>query len=267
VSAAAHGERPPQDPYGLSRTKININGSLAVEDYAVWQAAFNRMTESRGNDLDVSNALLFMSQFYLKSPLSKREKESGRCFDVVYHRCSVCDRAWIETDDGPQGIPVAKVAEREKHARVIRLPEPALPLQKMVAVGGGDPLPAMSYVSTDDPRGTSVARFPVQRNDPHGTRVSTPLTPLVPMQNRDKPNTSLIRQQVLGRDGKSCAVPGCPNKGQLYAHHVQWKSHGGQTRISNEISVCARCHGLIHEGLLRVAGQAPHGLAWSGPQG
>lgn len=96
---------------------------------------------------------------------------------------------------------------------------------------------------------------------------STPEMSPVPSSERDRPNTPVIRQQVLGRDGRKCAVPGCPGEGRLYAHQVQWKSHGGRTHIDNEISVCERCHSLIHEGLLRVSDRAPHGLRWSGPKG
>jgi hypothetical protein len=89
----------------------------------------------------------------------------------------------------------------------------------------------------------------------------------VPLDQRDKPNTMAIRQQVLSRDGRCCVVPGCGFRGQLFAHHVRWKSHGGKTVIDNEISVCGQCHGLIHEGLLRVEGQAPGGFRWFGPKG
>ena len=76
---------------------------------------------------------------------------------------------------------------------------------------------------------------------------SSPEGPLIPLQERGKPNTALIRQQVLGRDRHRCAVPGCRNRGDLYAHHVRWKSHGGRTEIINEISLCWRCHGLVHD--------------------
>jgi len=91
--------------------------------------------------------------------------------------------------------------------------------------------------------------------------------PLVPMADRDKPNTPLIRQQVLSRDGQCCATPGCTHQGELFSHHVKWRSLGGRTLLINEVCVCQRCHSLIHEGLLQVEGTAPNGLRWYGADG
>jgi len=78
----------------------------------------------------------------------------------------------------------------------------------------------------------------------------------------DKANTSRTRQQVISRDGQQCATPGCQNQGELYAHHVVWRSEGGRTNMINEVSVCQTCHSLVHDGLLNVSGEAPLGLSW-----
>jgi hypothetical protein len=89
----------------------------------------------------------------------------------------------------------------------------------------------------------------------------------VPKEERDVPNSPVIREQVLSRDGKRCAVPGCGSRGNLFSHHVVWKAHGGKTVLENEVCVCQRCHGLIHEGHLKVQGVAPHRLRWTGADG
>ncbi|MHC4943231.1 MAG: HNH endonuclease [Planctomycetota bacterium] len=232
VSRAAHGELPPRDPYGLPKTRLKVVAELAMEDYAVWKAAFDRLAEGCGQELDTSTALTLLAQKFLEQPLKKQEKESRKAYQVVYHRCSDCDRAWIQADEGPVGIAPAKVSEREPDAMAIHL---------------NDDHPGELQ---DVPRGTSHLE-----------------SPWVPVEERDKPNTPLIRQQVLSRDGHRCATPGCTNQGGLMAHHVIWKAHGGRTRIQNEISICQRCHGLIHEGLMQVEGCAPHDLIWRGPEG
>jgi hypothetical protein len=72
---------------------------------------------------------------------------------------------------------------------------------------------------------------------------------------------------VLSRDGKVCAAPGCANRGTLFAHHVVFRSHGGRTAIENEVCLCQSCHSLVHEGLLQVEGEAPHGLRWFDREG
>jgi hypothetical protein len=229
VKRVSFGEQPPRDPYGLARSKLKVVAELPVEDYAVWKEAFHRLSESAGKELDESQAVLMLARAYLERPLRNSEKESRKAFQVVYHRCSECDHAWVVGAEGPEGIPTSKVSERENDADVVHIEE--------------------------DTRGSVSGE------------VSTPETPCVPVECRDTPNSVVIRQQVLSRDGLRCAVPGCTHRGDLVAHHVTWKSHGGRTHLLNEVCICQHCHALIHEGLLRVEGTAPHGLKWSASNG
>jgi hypothetical protein len=37
-------------------------------------------------------------------------------------------------------------------------------------------------------------------------------------------------------------------------HHVVFRSNGGRTRAANLVTLCARCHALVHEGLLVLEG-------------
>jgi Holliday junction DNA helicase RuvB len=67
-----------------------------------------------------------------------------------------------------------------------------------------------------------------------------------------------LRRKVLNRDGRACVV--CRGRRQLVVHHVVWLSRGGKTLPSNLTSLCAPCHGRVHDGLLVITGTAPHGL-------
>ena len=60
-----------------------------------------------------------------------------------------------------------------------------------------------------------------------------------------------LRAKVLARDGHRCKS--CGTTRSLHAHHVKWRVHGGETRLANLVTVCGKCHGLLHEGLLQVA--------------
>ena len=132
----------------------------------------------------------------------------------------------------------ARKVEREAEAEVIHLEE------------------AEGEEAGGVPRGTDVPRG-----------APSPVTALVSIVERDQRNTPEIRDQVLGRDGQICMVPGCTNRGWLLAHHVDWRCHGGKTVLANEACVCQTHHALLHEGLLFVKGRAPHGLEWKGPGG
>jgi len=69
-------------------------------------------------------------------------------------------------------------------------------------------------------------------------------------------------QRVLERDGGRCQVPGC-SRAAVHAHHVLYRSRGGEDDPSNLVSLCAahHLHG-VHRGFLRVKGRAPDRLRW-----
>lgn len=234
VSGTERGERPPKDPYTLSRTRLKVVAELTAEDHAVWQTAFDRIAARCGPELDASTALVEMARAFLEQPFTEKEADARQAFQVVYHRCTDCERAWMMSGDGPQGVDASKVDARAQGAEVVRLP---------------------------------VLRAPRGDGSTNSIFLSTPGSPPVPSRERDRPNTVALRRHVLNRDGRCCAVPGCSNKGHLASHHIIWREQGGATSEHNEVSVCRTCHSLIHEGFLFVTGRAPDGLRWFGPDG
>jgi hypothetical protein len=86
---------------------------------------------------------------------------------------------------------------------------------------------------------------------------------LVLIDERDGPNSAELIRKVLHRDGMRCAVAGCRQRHQLNAHHIIWRSRGGRTVMSNEITICSQCHALVHVELLRVSGTPSTGLTWT----
>ena len=70
------------------------------------------------------------------------------------------------------------------------------------------------------------------------------------------------RTRIFARDRHRCQVPGC-SRPATQRHHVEFRSHGGSDDESNQISLCAAHHLFgIHEGRMRVTGNAPDALAW-----
>jgi hypothetical protein len=85
----------------------------------------------------------------------------------------------------------------------------------------------------------------------------------LPAGESDPSNSSRLARQVLCRDGQRCQNPGCDSWRNLQAHHIVYRSEGGRTALSNEVTVCDRCHALIHAGLLEVTGHPGQGLTWT----
>ena len=73
---------------------------------------------------------------------------------------------------------------------------------------------------------------------------------------------STPHRKVLARDGGFCQVPGCSRPAR-HAHHVVYRSRGGDDETGNLVSLCAahHLHG-VHAGYIRARGQAPDGLSW-----
>jgi hypothetical protein len=66
----------------------------------------------------------------------------------------------------------------------------------------------------------------------------------------------------MTRDGGRCQVPGC-SRAAAHAHHVLFRSLGGNDEATNLVGLCAahHLHG-VHLGWVRVHGKAPEGLTW-----
>jgi 5-methylcytosine-specific restriction endonuclease McrA len=52
-------------------------------------------------------------------------------------------------------------------------------------------------------------------------------------------------RQVLDRDGWRCQ--GCGSMQQLQVHHKTFRSHSGDDSEENLITLCVRCHKLVHD--------------------
>ncbi|MCC6783122.1 MAG: HNH endonuclease [Planctomycetes bacterium] len=66
----------------------------------------------------------------------------------------------------------------------------------------------------------------------------------------DAETSPALRRKILDRDGHRCVH--CGGRRGLHAHHVEWRSKGGATTPANLITLCARCHSLVHQGFLDV---------------
>ena len=59
------------------------------------------------------------------------------------------------------------------------------------------------------------------------------------------------RRAVLKRDQHRCQAPGCTNARFLEIHHVRARQNGGSNDLQNLVTLCSRCHRMMHERALR----------------
>jgi hypothetical protein len=67
-----------------------------------------------------------------------------------------------------------------------------------------------------------------------------------------------IRRALQSRDG-GCRFPGCTHQRYVDAHHIEHWADGGQTKLSNLVTLCRLHHRLVHEGQVLVEA---HGVGW-----
>ena len=102
----------------------------------------------------------------------------------------------------------------------------------------------------------------------NGLAESYPLNEAVQLVSREPRVPSVkVRRELMRRDGYCCATPGCPNHLFLQVHHVVFYGRGGKTIPGNLVVLCSRCHKNVHEGNLRIEGQAPDELRFLDRQG
>lgn len=63
-----------------------------------------------------------------------------------------------------------------------------------------------------------------------------------------------VRRLVLARDGRRCRV--CHSRRDVEAHHIRFRSRGGEHTTANVACVCAICHADIHAYRLTLSGNA-----------
>jgi hypothetical protein len=84
---------------------------------------------------------------------------------------------------------------------------------------------------------------------------------------------SALRRALQSRD-QGCVFPGCTHKCYVDGHHIQHWAEGGQTKLSNLVSLCRAHHRAVHEGgitiqrlddgawrFVRRSGESLHGCA------
>ncbi len=66
-----------------------------------------------------------------------------------------------------------------------------------------------------------------------------------------------IRRALRTRDA-GCRFPGCTHQRYVDAHHIEHWADGGETKLSNLVTLCRLHHRLVHEGQIRIE-TAPEG--------
>ena len=84
---------------------------------------------------------------------------------------------------------------------------------------------------------------------------------------RGGPLPRAIDRAVRLRDRHTCRVPNCHRRRYVDVHHLRFQSDGGEHSRSNCVCLCTTHHALLHEGRLRIEGDAEGELMFYGATG
>ncbi len=73
---------------------------------------------------------------------------------------------------------------------------------------------------------------------------------------RGGPLPKAIERAVRLRDRNTCRVAGCHRRRYVDVHHITFQSEGGEHSRSNCVCLCTTHHALLHDGRLRIGGDA-----------
>lgn len=76
-----------------------------------------------------------------------------------------------------------------------------------------------------------------------------------------------LHRALRSRDRGCCRFPGCPNTKYLDGHHIKHWAHGGETKLSNLVSLCRFHHRQVHEGSVEVHVLDDGAIRFTAPNG
>ncbi|MBL9086846.1 MAG: AAA family ATPase [Planctomycetia bacterium] len=211
--------RAPGDEKGLPEIRFPVSASVGSLVYAKLEQAQRRLGAELGREVDVAGLLDTLLDQFLATQADGSVPGRTRV-DASAFRVQL-----VET--GERGAPLLVSTE-----------DGLFPLD---AGGPGGEGAASEAVRCDaGVRNHHVAGSRDAAGDDHDHRA------------RDVKTPPGMRRSVLRRDGHRCRS--CRSRWSLMVHHVEFRSHGGRTLHENLITLCSRCHGLVHAGLLVIEG-------------
>lgn len=224
---------PPRDRNrkGLPEVRVRLDTGLPVDVYAKWERVRRMMEDESSPD---------------PGGQGQRRLQEWECLEAL------CDLRLSMSEDGT--VPGRRRRDASLYTVVVHVSAGAGPGKldlENASVETEDGLVPLDPVAAEtiacDARHINACGCP----DCHGHAGRDP--------------SELQRRAVLLRDGRRCAC--CGSRERLQIHHIVAVSAEGATTVDNLITLCRRCHALLHAGLLVIRGDARSGWTFEDRRG
>jgi hypothetical protein len=231
IERAVSGRVPgdvPEDRADPARVKHRLSFEVRPETMALFRDLQARVQGDLGEKVDDDTLLFELARRALAGP-----GDDGRAsYQVAVMRCDACGLASIDAGGAsePVDASVAEMAECDgQHI--------------------GEVVPSLPVNSPQVPSPHVGAPTPVPIHAKSTKRATQSIPPA-------------IRRQVMRRDRRRCAVPGCRNHTYLDVHHCDARSEGGGHDPERLLVLCGSHHRAAHAGALCIEGSASGGFVF-----
>lgn len=254
ASAREKGDLPTSpERRRLHVPKLLRGARLNPTKLRIWEQAREKRQAEVGRPLSDEDLMMEVAQMILRTRadggLLGRTQVNDRHYLVHAYPRDIGSEELVTVDENGQEVPIERAELDTVLEPAARGREPAA--RAADEAGPLDARPATPDPETVDPETVDPETVDPESVDPenHGA--------VVPVDARDVETPEAVRKEVLARDGYRCRC--CGSKENLTVHHRRWRSYGGRTTRSNLVSLCERCHSLVHARLLIVLGD-PEGV-------
>ncbi|MHC9540859.1 MAG: HNH endonuclease [Vulcanimicrobiota bacterium] len=267
-------------PHSKYHEKLVVD--LDAEQMSVLQDAFTKARKESGLR-DRASLLVHIAKAFLEGCPTSGKRRKPR-YQIVLHRHLPSGLAWCDTLKGERPVSPEVLEKALCDAEIVQLDEPENPTWDRTNLPTVSPTGDQSIEKDHNTGITSVAAdrkeadIQKEANDyineqymgikaakRKGRTQYKSTYKNIRKEGRDIP--APLRKKVLLRDGCTCQAPGCGRKIFLTIHHLVAFALCGIHSISGLLTLCSKCHALVHEGKLSVEGEAPHRLIWRDEKG
>ncbi|MHC9544822.1 MAG: HNH endonuclease [Vulcanimicrobiota bacterium] len=238
---------------------------LDAEQMSVLQDAFTKARKESGLR-DRASLLVHIAKAFLEGCPTSGKRRKPR-YQIVLHRHLPSGLAWCDTLKGERPVSPEVLQKALCDAEIVQLDEPAPPTWEQ-----NDDKETHSSVMKEDAgsKNNDILKeaheyineqyMKIKAAKRKGRKHYKSTYRSIRKEGRAIPVP--LRKKVLLRDGCTCQAPGCGRNIFLTIHHLTAFALCGIHSIFRLLTLCSKCHALVHEGKLSVEGEAPHRLIW-----
>jgi Holliday junction DNA helicase RuvB len=245
LASPGRAPRAPGQRKGLPEVRFPLHANLGVLTHQKLDLAQQKLAAELGRPVDETECLDVLAGLFLQleedGSVPGRVRVPASLYRIVLRRAEDEEGSYLTADTELGSVPI-DVEELDPRAAG----SGAAPDEIARALAGV----RSACVACD------AEHVRVEADEGPGTGTpdggSGPAAGVRVHEHPAPPTPRALRARVLTRDGQRCCC--CGSRHDLMVHHIVYRSKGGSTRACNLITLCMRCHALVHANLLVLLG-------------